>query len=433
MLRILSPAVALVCSVFFVSIAAAETIEFDLTIEAGKHDRQSTPVRVELTLPLGFAAESTAKLTGDDHIPAQVAAPRVISAAAGKQSSAPIVVRELHFILPSLKAGESKKLRAAITSPATVLPDASGYVWDDVPGEHVDLTFKEPVLRYMYHKLDKSSPAAREQTFKPFHHVYSPDGSRIVTKGAGGRYTHHRGLFFGFNRISYGPDFSLKCDTWHGKDPAYQEHEEFLDSEEGFVLGRHTLQIAWHGAKGEKFANEQREVGVYNVPGGQMIDFASLLSTVDGPIQLDGDPQHAGFHFRADNEVNDVTAKQTYYLRPDGKGAPGETRNWAPAKGDTQPDPRTVNEPWKAMSFVLGDKRYTALRIDHPDNPGEDRSSERDYGRFGAYFAYEVTKDAPLKVQYRVWLQDGELTADDCLRMHADFTDPPKITVAKVK
>jgi hypothetical protein len=180
---------------------------------------------------------------------------------------------------------------------------------------------------------------------------------------------------------------------------------------------------------GEKFAEEQREVGVYNVPGGQFIEFASVVSTVDGPIKLDGDPQHAGFHFRADNEVNDKTAKQTYYLRPDGKGAPGETRNWDSKK----PDPKTVNEPWKAMSFVLGDKRYTALRLDHPQNPGEDRSSERDYGRFGGYFEYEVTRDAPLKVQYRVWLQDGELTAEDAERMHADFTDPPKVTVAKAK
>ena len=84
------------------------------------------------------------------------------------------------------------------------------------------------------------------------------------------------------------------------------------------------------------------------------------------------------------------------------------------------------------MSFVLGDNRYSVLRIDHPDNPGEDHSSERDYGRVGGYFEYEVTKDAPLRVKYRVVLKDGEFTAEEAERLAADFVDPPTVTVKKL-
>ena len=118
------------------------------------------------------------------------------------------------------------------------------------------------------------------------------------------------------------------------------------------------------------------------------------------PVRLDGDPQHAGFHFRANMEVS-KTNKETYYVRPDGRGKPGETRNWD-AKGK---DPKTVNLPWDACSFVVGGKRYTVLRISHPDNPKEARGSERDYGRFGDYFEYDLTPKTPLKLKYRVWAQ----------------------------
>ena len=52
--------------------------------------------------------------------------------------------------------------------------------------------------------------------------------------------------------------------------------------------------------------------------------------------------------------------------------------------------------------------------LDHPDNPKPARSSERDYGRFGSYFVADVTKDKPLKVKYRLWIQPGEMTVEQC-------------------
>src|SRR5262249_59918429 len=107
------------------------------------------------------------------------------------------------------------------------------------------------------------------------------------------------------------------------------------------------------------FATEERELTAYAVPGGTLIDFASILKTDLKSVKLDGDPQHSGFHFRANMDVANKTKGETYYLRPDGKGQPGETRNWEAKK----PDPKTVNLPWDAMCFVLDGKRYTVLRI----------------------------------------------------------------------
>jgi hypothetical protein len=408
------------------SAIAIEPASWEFTVAAGEHDRVGTPVRVALEVPAELRSSKSAVLQGsDDAIPCQLTA-------AGLQAKGDAAAtRELHFVLPSLKAGSSTTLRLTIGGEQAKSAESSAagkesFAWTDgKPGE-TELTFAgQGVLRYVHPKLDESDAKIREATYKPFHHVYAPDGSRVVTKGPGGQFTHHRGLYFGFNRITYGDD--QKCDVWHCKAPAYQAHEKIVAKEEGFVVGRQQVQIGWHGAKGERFADEQRELTVYNSEPGQYIEFASTVSTPDKPIRLDGDPQHAGFHFRADNEVAEKTKSQTYYIRPDGQDKPGATRNWD-AKSR---NPKAVNEPWKVLSFVLGGKRYSALYLDHPSNPKEARSSERDYGRFGSYFEYDVTSDKPLKVRYRLILKDGEFTAEDAARLSADFVSPPSVAVRK--
>ena len=277
-----------------------------------------------------------------------------------------------------------------------------------------------PVLRYMYEKLDTSNAARRDETIKPYHHVFDPAGDTIITKGPGGQFTHHRGLFFGFNKITYGDN--QPADVWHCRNGESQQHVEFLNEEAGPVLGRHRVRIEWRGRKDDVFAIEEREMTAYNTTGGTLIEFASRVTTTGGEVKLDGDPQHAGFHFRASNEVSDKTKKETYYLRPDGKGKAGETRNWPAQK-------QHVDLDWNVMSFVVGGQRYSAAYLDSPKNPKEARFSERDYGRFGSYFEYTVTKEKPLAVNYRVWVQRGEMTAENVIQLDDSFETPVTVTV----
>jgi hypothetical protein len=175
------------------------------------------------------------------------------------------------------------------------------------------------------------------------------------------------------------------------------------------------------------FAKEEREVTIYRVPGGTLVEWTSLLKTTGGDVKLDGDPQHAGFQFRAHNDVAAKSKNQTYYLRVDGKGKPGQTINW----GAKNPPKGTVDIPWKALCFVLDGQRYTAAYLDHPQNPGEARHSERDYGRFGYYFVHTLTKDNPLLVRYRVWLQEGEMTGPEVEELQREFVSPPAMTVRR--
>jgi hypothetical protein len=73
------------------------------------------------------------------------------------------------------------------------------------------------------------------------------------------------------------------------------------------------------------------------------------------------------------------------------------------------------------MSIVVGGKRYTILYLDHPQNPKPSRYSERDYGRFGSYFVADVSKEKPLDVKYRLWVQAGEMTVEQCEKLRHDF------------
>jgi hypothetical protein len=158
-----------------------------------------------------------------------------------------------------------------------------------------------------------------------------------------------------------------------------------------------------------------------------IVDIVSHLTVADAAVHLDGDPQHAGFQFRAAQEVAATTHGQTYYIRPSGNGKPGETINSDPK--DKTHDPRTINLPWKGMSFVLGEQRFTVAELDRPDNPKEARFSERDYGRFGSYFVWDLDKDHPLTIHYRVVLQRGELTGKQIAALDADYVDPVKVDV----
>src|SRR5690606_32364806 len=97
---------------------------------------------------------------------------------------------------------------------------------DEEKGEADLLVGEQPVVRYMF-AYDTSSASRRAETFKPYHHVFAPGSDRIITKGVGGLYTHHRGLFVGWNRIQFG---EKSVDTWHGRG-ASQQHMRFVDKQ----------------------------------------------------------------------------------------------------------------------------------------------------------------------------------------------------------
>jgi hypothetical protein len=319
----------------------------------------------------------------------------------------------------------------SIAADSPILAPAKGakYHFEEKKGEYIDLLLgDQKLIRYVNKPRDGTTKDTHELTFKPFHHVFDPvEGKTLLTNGPGlaadkaNLYPHHRGIFYAFNKISYGKE---TCDVWHGRNGEFVLHDSVISQDANEKFGRQKSKLLWCGKDGKPFATEERELTVSHDGSGILIDFDSVLKTDLEKVRLDGDPQHSGFHFRAAMEVSKHGKNDTYYVRPDGKGAMGDTRNWDPK---TKKGP--VNVPWDACSFMIEGKRYTVLRMVHPDDPKEARGSERDYGRFGDYFEWDLTPKTPLHVKYRLWIQPGEMTVEQCEAMYRGYTSKISVEV----
>lgn len=397
---------------------AARAAETTITVTGGPKD--ATHVVCTIPAPTGLPSQVQLKREVGGTVMGQVGPP-----AAGAKADGQV----LTFVLPAVKADEVVTL---VASPVEDLKERREFRFQEAKGEHIDLLLGDkPVLRYINKKHDGTSADSHDVTFKPFHHVFDPvDGKTIITSGAypfsdkAMKFPHHRGLFYGW-KASYGANVA---DTWHGKggkgnkERVYTEVDRMGTADVGPVYGRQSSHINWVGPDGLQFADEEREVTAYNVPGGTLIDFTSVVSTKLPKVTLDGDPQHAGFHFRAAQDVAKETSKQTVYTRPDGQDKAGATRNWPAQK-------EHVNLPWNAMTFTTGGKPYSVVMLDRPDNPKEARFSERDYGRFGSYFVATVTPTKPVTVRYRVFVKPATVTVAECEALSRGFVTPPAVAV----
>jgi Methane oxygenase PmoA len=437
-------AIVLGLAVTNVASAQEDTVEVDVTT---KIDIDSTPLCIPLSVPKAWAKFSEVAVdiflkTSSEKGVGQLTAPGIATESI-KPTKEGMARRDLHIVLPPIERGLRRIIVIHFKEIEMQVPR---FTWTEKKGEYQELSLTRggtatPILRYMNRPYDASNADARNKSYKVFHHLYDPAGKRFVTNGGHTDpgiddpkklvWPHHRGIMYGFNKCTFGPDLKMQADTWHCPpqndkkkvaNAAHVAHLKTLSTEAGPILGRHRVLIGWYGDRDKPFAEEERELTVYNVKGGTLVEFASRLKTTGGKIRVDGDPQHAGFQFRPANDVAVKTAKQTYFLHPDGKGEMGKTRNWPEDKA-------MVDLPWYAVSFVLDDQRYTTCYLNHPANPKDTRFSERDYARIGGYFAQDITEDRPLVVNYRLWLQTGEMTPEQASALREVFASPPKTQV----
>jgi hypothetical protein len=261
----------------------------------------------------------------------------------------------------------------------------------DEPGSHLDILHNgKPLARYMY-AYDTSSDESSHNTYKTYHHVLDTDGKETLTKGPGGKFTHHRGLFIGWSRLRHA---DKSHDTWHMKTKTAQIHQEFVKQDAGDDQTTVVSKIRWVGSDGETvLLEETRTVTVHHddAEAYALIDFVSELKAVNGKVELQGDPEHAGMQYRPHNEV--AENKSAKYLFP--------------AEGI---DPRKDRDlPWAAETYELRGKQWTVQHMNHADNPkGTIYSAYRDYGRFGAFPTATIEDGDALTLRYRIRITSGE-------------------------
>jgi hypothetical protein len=259
----------------------------------------------------------------------------------------------------------------------------------DTEGKHLDvLADGKVVARYMY-EHDTSSEERHHETYKPYLHIFDAEGKAPITKGAGGQFTHHRGIFIGWNKIGFN---GKTYDRWHMKGGDIV-HQKFTSKEVKDGAAVVTSVTHWMDEKGVAFLEEERTMTVSEgLHGGRvLVDFHSKLTPLRGDISLKGDPEHAGIHYRPANEVE---KKQTRYVFP---------------KGVT--DVKKVKDlAWAAENYTLNGKEYGVVHLNADANPkGTRHSAYRDYGRFGAFFEKEIKQGESLEVAYGFLILDGKL------------------------
>jgi hypothetical protein len=308
---------------------------FEVTFDPGNFEWTNTPVYVEINHPDLSDNQVLCVHSETEVVPAQV---------------------------QSL-SGTEKRIWWQVTQPANQLNTYSFSVngscydqtfeWTEAGDYSARLQYGDvPLLQYEHPVYN---PDDIEHTKKPFHHLYDPAGGQLITKGPGGLYSHHRGIFFGYNHV-YTND--RRIDIWHARDGERSEHEAVVREFEGPVLGGHVVNILWKNHEGEPFLDENREIRLFRQADDlSVIDFYSTLTAIDGPVVLDGDRQHAGVQFRAAQYVADH-ADQTQYIRP------GYLIHREP--DDEIDGDDMMDLPWNAIQFVVDGNSYTVAYMSHP-------------------------------------------------------------------
>jgi hypothetical protein len=306
-------------------------------------------------------------------------------------------------------------MRAWTAALFLVLPAASspaGFSLKDEPGKHLDVLSDGRVVgRYMY-AWDKSSPQTLLETYKPYLHIFDAEGKAPVTKGPGGSFTHHRGIFVGWNKLGFG---GKTYDRWHMKG-GEQVHQKFMDQKADAAQASFTSLVHWNDEAVKPILEEERTMTFLRPPSGAyaLIELATKLKVTAGDLVLDGDPEHAGVQYRPANEVD---PKATVYVFPREGAVPT----------------KDLDYPWVGETYSLGGKKYSVAILNHPGNPKSTRfSAYRDYGRFGAFFKAEIKAGQALALKYRFLVAEGEMPQAEAIQAASNEFTEEKIPVPKV-
>lgn len=258
-----------------------------------------------------------------------------------------------------------------------------------------------PWARTVVTPYDDSGVKSRIATYKVYTHLYDFDGSGFLTKGEGGLYTHHRGVFIGWMKTGIGDDI---VDSWHMRG-CYQEHAGWLNESDPANGALHSLNVEWRTRDGDLFIRETRTIAASShTSGTRIFDVSSTLDAVSGPVVLEGDAQHAGMQIRLANEISEHPETTEYIL---------------PESAVIGKDDTVTSAHWACASVKIRGQRYWVMHMTPPDHPtATPVYSIRDYGRFGAFFETTIEPRAPLNLSFRIVVSREPLDQTACKRLY---------------
>lgn len=275
---------------------------------------------------------------------------------------------------------------------------ASGFSVQEEVGKHIDISFDgRKIARFMTAR-DDSTPERTHETYKPYLHVVDPldeKGERFITKGAGGKYTHHRGIYIGFSKMKVGEH---KGDWWHCRKDERQAFTGIIEQEAKDDTLTLIVGVDW--VKGDVVCLSEKREFVFHRPNEQgsfLIEKTSHLTAVAGDASLKGDPEHAGCQFRPSNDV--AKNKSARYLAAGGAAVGNKGQR---------------DIPWVAETFKLNDRDYLIQHLSDPGLPeGTVYSAYRDYGRFGVYWVDTIPEGETRSYRFGFYISTGTLPENE--------------------
>ncbi|HBO51239.1 MAG: PmoA family protein [Planctomycetota bacterium] len=392
----------------------AADLQFKINVNPAGIARRNSPTSAALRpgreLPAGWTAPGNSQLSAI-----------LTPAGGGKAIDAQVVMNgtskgiEVYWIESKLDPGMESNYMLRLGAGGKTASRAFSF---KEGAAHSDLFYgKTPVLRQMT-AYDPASKDSLHQTYKTYHHVWGFHDDGFITKGAGGQYTHHRGLFIGFSNTRVG---DKRWDFWHCKGVSVR-HEKYDPEAQvmGSVLGRTRSQTGWYDPGGKVVVRDYRQVTAWRqVEAQALLDFVITIEAVSDNVSLKGDPQHAGFQYRAVESKPGKGNKTTYVRSTESTG--GKNDVWEGAE-------------WITGIFQHGENNYAVTHMDHPKNPRPTVYSTRNYGRFGAYFEKDLKKGEKVELRYRIFIVDTKKHSDVSVtryeKKYWDYIEPSKVSVS---
>ena len=205
-----------------------------------------------------------------------------------------------------------------------------------------------------------------------FYPVFAPDNRQVVrhwpVEKVGNETTdhpHHRGLWFTHGKVN-GADFWLEKGGT-GK----TVHTGYDAVQGGAVYGLMRSKTDWVKPNGPKIAEDSREVRVYNLQGGYLMDFAITVKAVGGPLVF-GDTKEGSFALRMADSMRAAVEK--------GKTAEGHILN---ARGDRDAAAWGKAAAWCDYYGPVDGQTVGVAIFDDPKNPRHPTTWHvREYGLF---------------------------------------------------
>jgi hypothetical protein len=265
----------------------------------------------------------------------------------------------LTFIARDLKAGVPRTFWVDTSAPA--VPGLAVELKRD--GENVDfLVGGQKFTRY-----DTTTGPTKPY----FYPLFAPGGKQIVrqwpvekTESGTKDHPHHRGLWFTHGKVN-GVDFWLE-----GAKTGKTVHNGYETVQSGAVYGLLRAKTDWLTPDGKKIASDARDVRVYNLSSGILMEFSISITALE-PLTF-GDTKEGTFALRVADSMRAAVEK--------GKTAEGHILN---SNGDKDAKAWGKSAAWCAYYGPVDGETVGVAIFDDPKNLRYPTTWHvRDYGLF---------------------------------------------------